>query len=264
MGAASHPRYGLYSGPLVGGPLLAPASWLAAKGWVLRVLEGRSLIVRAGERVLVNRVSLAVAPGQVLALLGANGAGKTTLLRVLGLLRRPDDGVLLWEGTRTDPADARLRRRIGYLGHEIGLYENLNARENLQFFAGLYGRIEGGRIEALIERVGLAPFADDRVRTYSRGMRQRLALARSLAHEPTLWLLDEPYTGLDVGAARLLDDLIAQRRQTGTATVLVTHDMDRAARLADQGLLLRSGRVEFSGDADGAVERALSLAGARA
>lgn len=191
-------------------------------------------------RALVN-VNARFEPGRLCTILGPNGAGKTTLLGMLATLIRPSKGVIRWGHAVLDPA-APARSAIGYVGHDPGLYGDLGAYDNLKLFAALYGQ----NISApqLLERVGLShvdPAAP--VRTYSRGMQQRLALARALLHEPPILLFDEPSAALDpVGAAWLSSQLEAQKA-AGRIVVVVTHDLDAIAPLVDQVVVLRRGRL---------------------
>jgi ABC-type multidrug transport system ATPase subunit len=201
----------------------------------------------AGRRALID-VSATFAAGQVSAVLGPNGAGKTTLLGVLSTLVPPTTGQVLWRARAGDVAMNRVseaRARIGYVGHDPGLYGDLTARENLTLFAELYGLPgAGARAEAMLARVGLGDVARDAPsRTFSRGMSQRLALARALLHEPELLLFDEPSAALDpTGAAWLQAELTAER-DAGRVVVLVTHDLDAAAAVAEHVVVLRRGRV---------------------
>jgi heme exporter protein A len=195
---------------------------------------------RYGDRVALDRVSFALAPGQTLAVLGPNGAGKTTLLKVLATLLRPHEGDVRVLGSALPGEAWKVRGQVGYLGHEPALYRSLTARENLQFAARLHG-VEPARVDALLDAVGLARRADDRVEEFSRGMRQRIAAARAVLHDPPLLLLDEPLSALDVRAVELLEPLIG--RASGRTRVLVTHDVERGRAEADQVLALRSGRM---------------------
>jgi heme exporter protein A len=202
-------------------------------------LEVKGLERRYGERVALAGVSFTIEAGQTLAVLGANGAGKTTLLRVLATLLRPHGGSVEVLGARL-PAEAwKVRGRVGYLGHEPALYRSLSARENLAFSARLHG-VGNGRVDELLEQVGLGRRADDRTGELSRGMRQRVAAARAVLHDPELLLLDEPLSGVDPGSARLLEPLIG--RSSGRTRVLVTHDVERGRAEADHVLALRAGR----------------------
>jgi heme exporter protein A len=203
----------------------------------------------AGLPVLAG-VDLDVAPGDVVAILGPNGAGKTTLLRILALLLRFDGGTLSLFGDDAHGRPAAAKRRLGWVGHESACYPDLTGRENLEFYAALHGVADGGgRVAELLAWSELAAAAARPVRTYSRGMLQRIALARALVHDPDVLLLDEPATGLDRRAEAALDARIAVERGRGHAVVLSTHDIERAAALATQVLVLHRGRIVWRGDA---------------
>ena len=175
-----------------------------------------------------------------MALVGPNGAGKTTLLRILATLHRPQTGSLTVFGHELPSQVNHVRAKIGYLGHDPLVYLDLTPWQNLRLFADLYGvEWDGPAIEDLLARVGLLPRAYDVVRTFSRGMVQRLGVARMLLHDPSLLLLDEPYAGLDAPGAALLDTVI----QEGRTAVVVTHDVGWAARHATRMLVLRGGRL---------------------
>ena len=197
-----------------------------------------------GRRRALSRVSFDCAAGQIVGLLGPNGAGKSTLLSVLATLAAPSTGSVRYGAATPGAAGAALRAQIGFLSHDLQLYPELSARENLEFFAGLHG-LDDPRREAAdaLARAGLDDRADDVVEGFSRGMRQRLALERALLHEPRLALFDEPFTGLDeascVKLVRRLRSLRADRR----IVVLATHDLDLVDGLLDQALLLRAGRL---------------------
>ena len=179
-------------------------------------------------------------------MLGPNGAGKSTLLRTLATLLRPDGGALTVAGHPLPAAARRARGLIGYLGHDPLLYLDLTAWQNLELFADLYGvPSPRERVEEGLARVGLLGRAFDPVRSFSRGMAQRLGLARLMLHRPVLLLLDEPYAGLDAPGAALLDEVMAEARGT-RGVVLVTHDVERAVGLADRLLVLHRGRVALS------------------
>ncbi len=217
------------------------------------VLRARDLSYVSGGRLIVRAVSLDVAAGEVVALVGPNGAGKTTLLRLLGQLLRPTAGRVEWFGA---PADHRLARgRIGFMGHETYLYGHLTARENLHYYAALAGvRGRADAVERGLRAVGLTAVGDAPVRSFSRGMGQRLALARALLGDPALLLLDEPGSGLDRNASGLLARLLAEARERGRAIVWSGHDLAFVLRHSDRALLLERGRVVRSGPAgDGAL-----------
>ena len=195
-------------------------------------------------RALID-VSLAFAAGRVAAVLGPNGAGKSTLLGILSTLVPPTAGAVTWEGQQLRRGST-LRSRIGYVGHEPGVYGDLTAEENLSLFAHLYG-MPGSpqeRSRQLLVRVGLADVRPGApTRTFSRGMQQRLALARALLPEPSLLLFDEPGSALDPAGAAWLTTVISTERDAGRIVILVTHDLDAAAAVAEQVVVLRRGRV---------------------
>jgi heme exporter protein A len=199
-----------------------------------------------GERALAS-VSLELTARSMCALLGHNGAGKTTLLGVLSTLVRPTSGTVAYHAGGAAVAGEAVRREIGMRAHASLCYGALSARENLALFAGLY-EVDGSpaAIDAALDRVGLEPRARDRAaRTYSRGMVQRLALARALLTQPSLVLLDEPFTGLDRGGALALGAELAELRDSGAIVVVVTHDLEAIAGRADHVAILRRGALVF-------------------
>ena len=197
-----------------------------------------------GRQRALSRVSLDVRAGEIIGLLGPNGAGKSTLLGVLATLIAPSRGRVLYGDLPARALGAALRRRLGYLSHELQLYPELTAGENLEFFARLYGDTRpADRVAAALAQARLADRGEDRVGTFSRGMRQRLALERALLHEPRLVLLDEPFTGLD---ERSVGDFVARLRglrAAGRMVLLATHDLDVVDGLLDRAVVLRAGRT---------------------
>ena len=200
-----------------------------------------------GDFAAVRDVGFQVRRGSTVALLGRNGAGKTTLLRIIAGLSKPSQGrvSILGLDARNDSA----RRRIGVLGHGISLYDELSATENLMIFARLYG-IENPRKTALawLERTGLDRVRDGLVREFSRGMRQRLAVARAFLHEPEVLLFDEPFTALDDRAIAVLESLLADAHARGRTIIMSTHQLKEALVLATQVVLMRRGQITYSGD----------------
>jgi heme exporter protein A len=181
---------------------------------------------------VVAGIALTVGTGEVLVLVGPNGAGKTTLLRMLALLVRPSEGELALFGTSGRVAPPELRRRIGYAGHESLCYPDLTAAENLAFYARLFGVDDApARIATMLQWAGLDGAGRRPVRAFSRGMAQRLALARAMLHDPDLLLLDEPWSALDPAAAAALTERLAALRAAGRAIVLTTHDVARAVNV---------------------------------
>jgi len=196
-----------------------------------------------GRRRAVSRMTFRASRGMILGLLGPNGAGKSTLLAMLATVLRPSSGTIQY-GTLGSTDGAALRSRIGVLGHDLFLYPELTARENLAFFAGLYGIAHtDARARAALERAGLDTRGDDPVSSFSRGMRQRVALERALIHDPRLALLDEPFTGLDDASTEALLGRLKALRDSGAIVILATHDLDLAEGLLDSALFLRDGRI---------------------
>lgn len=197
-----------------------------------------------GRRRAVSRVTFRATRGTVLGLLGPNGAGKSTLLALLATLLRPSAGRIRFGTHDTAAHGPALRASIGILGHDLFLYPELTAQENLEFFAGLYALADprAAATDALLQ-AGLADRAGDAVSSFSRGMRQRVALERALIHQPRLLLLDEPFTGLDDGSAAALAARLRSLRDTGAIVVLATHDLDLAEGLFDRAVFLRDGRM---------------------
>ena len=207
------------------------------------LLEARNLEKWFGHLPAVRGISFTLSPGEFVTLFGPNGAGKTTLLRMLAGSLRPTRGELVFAGSDEEDRDVRWRRRIGVLSHQTYLYGYLTAEENLRFFGKLYGlsRLEE-RIDSLLGEVGLRDRAGDQVRVFSRGMQQRLALARTLLHDPQLVLLDEPYTGLDPHAARMLRGVLEKLRDGERTVFLVTHNISQGLELADRVVVQAGGR----------------------
>lgn len=209
------------------------------------MLRAEQVSKQIGHRRILHQVDLQVERGERVALLGPNGAGKSTLLRIAATLLKPTSGRLLIAG---QPAGDRpaVRSRLGVVLEPTLFYLSLTARENLTLYARLYRVAEPRRRAAeLLDRVGLTLFADDPVRTYSRGMRQRLALARALVHSPDLLLLDEPYTALDQEGCTLLNGLLVTLARQGTAVLVVTHELEPGGSPlpVDRAVLLEGGRV---------------------
>jgi heme exporter protein A len=201
-------------------------------------IELERLERRYGERVALGGVSVRVEEGQTLAVLGGNGAGKTTLLRVLAGLLRPHGGVARVLGAALPDERWKLPAQVGYLGHEPLLYRELSGRENLVYHARLHG-LPDARVDELLHAVGMSGRDRDPVRELSRGLVQRLAVARAVLHDPKLLLLDEPRANLDPAAAELLEPLIG--RSSGRTRVLVSHDVEGALAESDLSLGLRAG-----------------------
>ena len=250
------------------------------------MIELRKLTKSFGSKYALRGVNLRVMPGESLVIFGPNGAGKSTLIRILSSLSRPTSGTVHIGGLDLATHADGIRRHLGVVSHAPLLYDSLTAEENLRFFAGLYGMSQPEpRITLLLAQVGLTTRRGDLVRTFSRGMVQRLAIARALLHDPQVLLLDEPDTGLDPQAAEMLHDLLVQvsggERETrghgdaetesggttgprvtpphadtptpshGRTLVTVTHSLERGLAIADRLVILANGRLVFEADARG-------------
>ncbi len=197
-----------------------------------------------GRRRALNRVSFRCEAGEIVALLGPNGAGKSTLLSITATLLAPSSGQVLYGDATSRTAGAALRARIGLLGHDLYLYPELSAAENLTFFAKVYhlDTVEA-RVDAALDRAELAERRDDAVSGFSRGMRQRLALERALIHDPRLVLLDEPFTGLDDAATGALRRRLEGLRTAGRIVLVTTHDLETIEGIIDRAVMLQNGRL---------------------
>jgi heme exporter protein A len=208
------------------------------------LISVHNLHKRFGRKPVLRGIDLDVAQGEVVALLGANGAGKTTLMRMICGLAKPDRGEITLGGVSLRRAGRELRRYIGLVTHAPLLYDSLSAQENLHFFAALYDLDQPeDRIESVLRAVELWARRRDPVRTYSRGMIQRLAIARAVLHSPPVLLLDEPDTGLDQSSSQMLHDLIRRLGASNRAILLSTHNLDRAVEWADSVCLLGNGKI---------------------
>jgi heme exporter protein A len=196
-----------------------------------------------GRRRAVAHVSLTLRAGDLLGLLGPNGSGKSTLLGILGTLVAPTAGAVRYGGHELHASGASVRRQVGLLAHELHLYPELTARQNLSFFARLYGLEAAPVVDRALESAGLADRGGDPIAEFSRGMRQRLALERALLHSPRLVLMDEPFTGLDDRAVGLVAERLRRLAGSGAIVVVATHDLHLADGLVSRMALLRDGRL---------------------
>jgi len=212
---------------------------------------------RFGHRDALAGVSFDAPAGACTAVLGPNGCGKTTLLRIVASLGRANEGEVRVFGHPLPQESRQARARIGVVMRRTLLPSALPVGDALRLYADLFAvPAAAERIESLLARVGLSSRVRDPVRTLSRGMGQRAALCRALLHDPDLLLLDEPYTGLDIAAARLVDEIVRERVAAGKSVLLVTHDLARAARLASYAVVLDRGRLAFVGEPDEAAQAA--------
>ena len=211
------------------------------------MIEVSHLVKRFGPKTVLRNLEFQVAQGEFVALLGPNGAGKTTFLRILSSLSRQTLGNVKIAGFSLPHQSAAVRRKLGVVSHQPLLYGDLSAEENLYFYARMYG-IHGyeSRVNEILDLVGLAPRRRDLVRTFSRGMQQRLAIGRSVLHDPEVLLLDEPHTGLDQDACDMLDAVLLQVAARGRTLVMTSHDLSRVSDLASRFDVLTRGRIQAS------------------
>ncbi len=208
------------------------------------MIKVRNLVKAFGSRVVLRNISFDVAPGDFVTLLGVNGAGKTTLMSMVSTLSKPTGGKIFIGDMDTDTHAAFIRRYIGLVSHKTLLYDDLSGEQNLRFYARMYD-IENpaARIETVLRQVGLWGRQNDPVRTYSRGMQQRLAIARAILHNPPILLLDEPDTGLDQGATSMLGDVLAAVGTAQRTVLMTTHNLERGLSLGSRILMLANGKI---------------------
>ena len=212
----------------------------------MAAIETRNLAKSFGGHTALQDVSLTVAEGEFLTMVGPNGAGKTTLLRILASLSRPTSGEAWVDGWNLVGSATKVRQCIGFISHQPLLYGDLTAEENLRFYGRMYGLPDlPARVGEVLEQVGLLARRRDPVRTFSRGMQQRLAIARAILHRPAVMLLDEPYTGLDQQAAVMLDEVMRAAGIVSRTVLMTTHDLDRALAMSDQIAILSSGSIVY-------------------
>jgi len=244
-------------------PHAAPA--LASAAASVPALEIAGLYKHYGGHYAVDGLDLVIPQGELHALLGPNGAGKTTTLRIVAGLLRADAGRVAVLGHDVALAPIEAKRMLAFLPDDALVYGKLDAVEYLEFVAGLWGidaTVAATRAETLLRWLELWPKARERAETYSRGMRQKLALAGALIHEPQVLILDEPLTGLDAAAARQVKDLLIERVRAGGTVILTTHILEMAERLAERISLIRAGRIVAQGSLDELREQASAEGGA--
>jgi len=211
-------------------------------------IEVRKLTKAFGHQAALRGVDLQVGEGEFLALFGPNGAGKTTLIRIVASLTRPTGGTVRIRGEELGKAGTSLRQQIGLISHNPLLYGDLTPDENLRFFARMYDLEDpAARIDAVLEQVGLLARRHDPVRTFSRGMLQRLTIARAILHDPAIMLLDEPYTGLDLQAADMLRAVLEELAASNRTVILTTHNLEQGLEMCDRAAILNRGKVAWQG-----------------
>jgi heme exporter protein A len=208
------------------------------------MIEVKKLIKRFGLKTVLKGMDFHVDSGEFVALLGPNGAGKTTFLRILATLTRPSMGEVRLAGFNLPGQAAQVRRLLGVVSHLPLLYGDMTAEENLLFYGRMYGLTNLSlRITSILDLIGLLPRRRDLVRTFSRGMQQRLAIGRAVLHDPNIMLLDEPHTGLDQDACVMLDKVLVEVAAQGRTVVMTSHDLARASSLASRFDILSKGSI---------------------
>ncbi len=203
-----------------------------------------------GKNQVLRGISFSAQPGEIFGLLGPNGAGKTTTLRIICTLLSPDKGTVEVLGFDTRTAPQEVRKRVGVVTADIGVYPRLSARENIAYFAQLSGVPDSDlkrRVDAVIERLDVGSFADQRAESLSSGQKQKLAIARAIVHDPQVLMFDEPTSNLDVLASREVREFMVESKERGKCVIFSTHVMHDAERLCDRITILHEGRVVASG-----------------
>ena len=210
------------------------------------IIDARGVVKKFGFKTVLRKVDLALKRGDFLALFGPNGAGKTTLIQILCSLMRPTSGEVSVAGYDTQTDKEALSKTIGVISHHTFLYNNLTAFENLKFYGKMYQVPELlDRIEALLALVGLREHMHDQVQTFSRGMQQRLSVARAIIHNPRILFLDEPYTGLDQHGAEDLKQLLREFQDQGKTVIMTSHDLNKGLELCNYAAILKSGTLVY-------------------
>ncbi|WP_100403684.1 ATP-binding cassette domain-containing protein [Bacillus sp. FJAT-42315] len=213
---------------------------------VSKQFKDKKQIVKA-----IDYVSFSVKKGHVVGLIGENGAGKTTLLRMICTLVQPDEGTITIDGMDNFKHKEQVRSRLGVLfGAETGLYNRLTARENLEYFGSLYGMTAHetkNQIDMLSKRFGMRKYLDRKVEGFSKGMKQKVAIARTLIHDPDILLFDEPTTGLDITSSNIFREVIYQYKKEGKTIIFSTHIMDEIAHLCEDVIMMHKGQIVYEG-----------------
>lgn len=208
------------------------------------MIEIQNLVKEFGRKRVISDIDMKIEKGEYVVVLGPNGAGKTTLLRLISTLLRPSSGRILLDGREVKEEGVDLRKDIGVLAHSPYLYDELTAIENLRFFAKMYNvEYAEDRIKDLLQRVKLYHRMNDHVGTFSRGMKQRLAIARAIIHKPSYLLMDEPYTGLDLNAGEILSSMLRRYHGQKRTILMVTHDLERGYEMGERLAVMSGGKV---------------------
>ncbi|MFF2448636.1 ABC transporter ATP-binding protein [Neobacillus sp. NPDC058068] len=208
------------------------------------MIEIKKLTKQADNKLILRGVDLSIKKGETVAIIGPNGAGKSTLLKVLATLIKPTSGLIKINGLDLKKNHIDIKKLLGYLPHSSLLYDHYSPLENLVFFGNIYGvdDVEQRAIK-LVKEVGLSFFLNEPVKNFSRGMIQRIAIARAIIHDPEILLLDEPHTGLDQGAISILNNVILSMKEKGATTLMVTHDFKQAAEICDRIIIVKNGKI---------------------
>lgn len=199
-----------------------------------------------GRTRILKDVTFTLKSGEFLVIFGDNGAGKSTLLKILAMFLNPGSGNIFISNTDIKKNSEIYRKSIGVVSHEILLYNDLTAYENLELFGSLYNvRNLKERIDSVLETVGLLERASEPIRNFSRGMQQRLTVARATLHDPSILLLDEPYTGLDQNASGILNQILQKARKNGKSAIITTHNIERGFAIADEIAILKRGSIVY-------------------
>ncbi|NYE58149.1 ABC transporter ATP-binding protein [Carboxydothermus ferrireducens] len=210
------------------------------------MIEVKNVTKKIGDKVILKNISFNVEDGQFITVLGPNGAGKSTLFKILSLLMKPTSGVIKINGIAVNEGGVALRQKLGVISHNSFLYDSLSARDNLLFYGKMYG-VENleERVREVIQQVGLELSFYQQVKTFSRGMLQRLTIARCLLNDPEIVLFDEPYTGLDQQAIDILNNVLRTLKQRKRTILMITHNFEEGVELSDRILILNRGQLVF-------------------
>lgn len=216
------------------------------------MLVAENITKKIGSKTILREINLNIAKGEFVTVFGPNGAGKTTLLKILSMLMKPSSGSLFINGSNAKEESTKTRGQIGVISHQTFLYDNLTAYENLEFYGRMYG-VENlkERIFDVLNEVGLEFSLNDPVRTFSRGMQQRLAIARATIHQPEILFLDEPYTGLDQQAIEILNSVLGKLSIKDRTVFMITHNFEQGLDLSDKVLIISKGRIIYERKAAG-------------
>jgi ABC-type multidrug transport system ATPase subunit len=213
------------------------------------VLVAKDITKSFGHFQVLNRINLKITQGEKYILFGSNGSGKTTLVKILSTILTADSGELTLFGNKIERRSKDIMAMIGFMSHEPYLYNELSAWENLGFYANLYSiKDKKERIENLLKEVGLFHRSHDRVGSFSRGMKQRISLARAILHDPDIIFLDEPYAGLDIRAQEILNDLIVRLNNKGKTFLIITHNIGKGYDIASRRGILSNGQIVYETD----------------